>query len=140
MTPQAIAKLRRTFITVATASFFLVIVLMGAATLCSSIISIRGQANSAINAILDAGGKTPTEENYHGGVFHEEASYGLRFFTIAYNRDGEVVDVDLSHVSVVDRDEALETAKAVFPAAECPPDGHSIRLAFPESNPNGGNA
>ena len=112
MTPQAIAKLRRTFIAVATASFFLVIVLMGAATLCSSIISIRGQANSAINAILDAGGKTPTEENYHGGVFHEEASYGLRFFTIAYNRDGEVVDVDLSHVSVVDRDEALETAKA----------------------------
>ena len=35
---------------------------------------------------------------------------------------------------------ALETARAIFPAAECPPDGHTIRLAFPESNPNGGNA
>ena len=48
----------------------------------------------------------------------------------------------LTHLSQAIEDEAaaLETARAIFPAAECPPDGHTIRLSFPESNPNGGNA
>ena len=48
----------------------------------------------------------------------------------------------LTHLSQAIGDEAaaLETARAIFPAAECPPDGHSIRLSFPdESTPNGGN-
>ena len=48
----------------------------------------------------------------------------------------------LTHLSQAIEDEAaaLEAARAIFPAAECPPDGHTIRLSFPESDPNGGNA
>ena len=40
----------------------------------------------------------------------------------------------LTHLSQAIEDEAaaLETARAIFPAAECPPDGHTIRLSFPE--------
>ena len=110
MMPQAIAKLRRKFIVIATASFFVAIVFMGVTTYAANVIVLRGQANSTIDAILDAGGQTPTLENYHGGGFHEEASYGLRFFTVTFDKSGEVVNVDLSHVNVVDQAQALEIA------------------------------
>ena len=110
MMPQAIAKLRWKFIAIATASFFVAIAFMGATTFAANVIVLRGQANSTIDAIIDAGGQTPTQENYHGGGFHEEASYGLRFFTVTFDTAGEVGDVDLSHVNVVDRAQALEIA------------------------------
>ena len=48
----------------------------------------------------------------------------------------------LTHLSqaIEDENAALDLARAVFPAAECPPDGHGIRLSFPdETTPNGGN-
>ena len=47
----------------------------------------------------------------------------------------------LTHLSqaIEDVPAALDMARAIFPAAECPPDGHSIRLSFPETNPYGGN-
>ena len=43
----------------------------------------------------------------------------------------------LTHLSqaIEDVPAALEAARAVFPAAECPPDGHSLRLSFPETDP-----
>lgn len=110
MTPQAIAKMRRTFIAIATASFFVTIVFMGVATFASNVVVVRAQANSTIDAIIDAGGKTPTLENYHGRGFHEEASYGLRFFTVTFDESGDVVNVDLSHVNLMDKDKALEAA------------------------------
>jgi len=110
MTPQAIAKLRRTFIAVAMASFFVAIVFMGAATFGANVLVLRGQANSTIDAIIDAGGQTPKEENFHDGGFHEEASYGLRFFTVSFDKFGNVIDVDLSHVSLMDRDKAIDVA------------------------------
>ncbi len=111
MNPQAIAKLRRTFIVIAMASFFVAIVFMGSATFVANIVAVRTQANNTIDAIIDAGGKTPTQENYHGRAFQEEASYGLRFFTISFDDRGNVVDIDLSHVSLVDADEALELSE-----------------------------
>ena len=42
----------------------------------------------------------------------------------------------LTHLSQAIEDEAaaLETARAIFPAAECPPDGHTIHLSFPEES------
>ena len=50
----------------------------------------------------------------------------------------------LTHLSQAIEDEsaALDAARAIFPAAECPPDGHSIRLSFPEevSNPYAGDS
>ena len=110
MTPQAIAKLRRTFIGVAMASFFVVILFMGATSAISNMMTVRGQANATIDAILDAGGRMPNESNYHGGSFHEEANYGLRFFTVSFDKEGNVTDVDVSHVTVFDREAALVAA------------------------------
>ncbi len=42
----------------------------------------------------------------------------------------------LTHLSqaIEDVPSALEAARAIFPAAECPPDGHTIRLPFPEES------
>ena len=111
MMPQAIAKLRRTFILVATLSFFVVIVFMGVATFAANVVALRSQANTTIDAIIDAGGNTPTEENYHGRGFQEEASFGLRFFTVSFDASGEIVAVDLSHVSLVGQEQALEAAQ-----------------------------
>ena len=110
MTPQAIAKLRRNFIAVAMASFFVVIVFMAAMTFGANVVALRSQANNTIDAIIDAGGNTPTEENYARGGFQEEASYGLRFFTVSFDEAGDVTSVDLSHVAVVGDEEALAAA------------------------------
>ncbi len=107
MTPQAIAKMRRTFIAIATASFFVAILFMGATTFASNVIIVRSQANNTIDAILDAGGNVPTRENYHGEGFQEEASYGLRFFTVSFDTKGNVTDIDLSHVNLIGKEEAI---------------------------------
>ena len=109
--PQAIIKLRRTFILVATASFLVVIAFMGVATLVSNLIAIRNQANVTIDAILDAGGNMPSASNYAHGAYHGEAIYGLRFFTVSFDNTGEVVDVNLEHVALVDAEKALEVSK-----------------------------
>ncbi len=108
MNQQAINKLRRSFIAIAAASFFVVIAFMGIATAGANIIAIRGQANATIDAILDAGGNMPTQANYHDAAFHEEATYGLRFFTVSFDGKGNVADVDLSHVAIIDAASALE--------------------------------
>lgn len=107
MTPQAIAKMRRTFIAIATASFFVAILFMGVTTFASNVIVVRSQANNTIDAILDAGGNVPTRENYHGEGFQEEASYGLRFFTVSFDTKGNVTDIDLSHVNLIGKEEAI---------------------------------
>ena len=107
MTPQAIAKMRRTFIAIATASFFVAILFVGATTFASNVIIVRSQANNTIDAILDAGGNVPTRENYHGEGFQEEASYGLRFFTVSFDTKGNVTDIDLSHVNLIGKEEAI---------------------------------
>ena len=111
MNPQAITRLRRSFILVATASFFVVIAFMALATSISNVMAIRDQANATIDAIIDAGGNVPTESNYAKGVFHEEANYGLRFFTVSFDKSGEVTDVDVSHIALVDTFQALELAR-----------------------------
>lgn len=115
MNPSAIAKLRRTFIAIAMASFVVVIVFMGAAASIANITAVTSQANRTIDAILDAGGDIPNEANFHDGVFHQEASFGLRFFTVTYDDSGEVESVDLSHVASVDLGQALEVAKNAAP-------------------------
>ena len=107
MTPQAIAKMRRTFIAIATASFFVAILFMGVTTFASNVIVVRSQANNTIDAILDAGGNVPTRENYHGEGFQEEASYGLRFFTVSFDNKGNVIDIDVSHVNLIGKEEAI---------------------------------
>ena len=110
MTPQAIAKLRRTFIVIAMASFFVVIAFMSATTIASNIRTMALQANRTIEAIIDAGGDTPRRDNFGDGPFHEEASYGLRFFTVSFDEQGEVINVDLSHVRSIDGSQAVELA------------------------------
>ena len=112
MMPQAIAKLRRTFIAIATASFFVVIVFMGVATFAANVFAMRSQASLTIDAIIDAGGETPTQENYRAGGFEEEATYGLRFFTVSFDGNGVVTGVDVSHVNLIGSAEALEAASA----------------------------
>ena len=107
MTPQRIAKMRRTFIAIATASFFVAILFMGVTTFASNVIVVRSQANNTIDAILDAGGNVPTRENYHGEGFQEEASYGLRFFTVSFDNKGNVIDIDVSHVNLIGKEEAI---------------------------------
>ena len=111
MNPSAIAKLRRTFIAIAMASFFVVIVFMGAAASLAAVLAVTDDANGTIDAILDANGDMPRASNFHGRELHEEAIYGLRYFTVTYDNAGEVASVDLSHVASVDRDEAVEVSR-----------------------------
>ena len=111
MMPAAIAKLRRTFIAIAMASFFVVIAFMGGSVTIANIVVIMGDANRTIDAILDAHGATPSRENYIDDTFFEEATLGLRFFTVTFDDRGEIVEVDLSHVASIDRQNALELAE-----------------------------
>ena len=90
----------------------MVIAFMGVTTIASNVRTVTNQASRTIDAIIDAGGETPGQANFGDGPFHEEASYGLRFFSVSFNRQGEVVNVDLSHVRSVDRDQAVKLAEA----------------------------
>lgn len=110
MTPQAIAKLRRTFIAIAMVSFFVVIAFVGVTTIVSNVLAVRAQASQTIDAIIDAGGQTPQEENFHAGEFHEEASYGYRFFAVFYDDEGNVVDVNLTNIRSIDYEDAVNAA------------------------------
>ena len=111
MTPDAIAKLRRTFIGIAMASFFAVIAFLGASVSLANIIVITSDASRTIDAILDAHGEIPSRENFPDDLFFEEAALGLRFFTVTFDERGDVIEVDLSHVASVDRQNALELAE-----------------------------
>ena len=111
MNPNAIAKLRRTFIAIVMASFFVVVAFMGASVSLANIIVITTDANRTIDAILDAHGQIPSRENYADDIFFEEAMFGLRFFTVTFDENGEVTEVDLSHVASIDYSSALELAQ-----------------------------
>lgn len=111
MTPEAIAKLRRTFIAVAMASFLLVIAVLGIAAGISNMVVVADDAERTIDAIIDAGGDIPSEANFQGGTFHEEASFGLRFFAVTFDYNGEVTGVELTHVALVDTAAAREAAE-----------------------------
>lgn len=110
MTPQAIAKLRRTFIAIAMISFFVVIAFMGLATIASNVKAVTGQANRTIDAIIDADGQVPQQGNYRDGQYHEEAMYGLRYFVVRFDNQGQVIDVDVTNVKLIDLDQAAEVA------------------------------
>lgn len=110
MTPQAIAQLRRKFIIIATLSFFVVIGFTGLMAFLTNRRSVRSQAESTIDAIIAADGEMPRLLPTDDQETHQEAVYGLRFFTVRFNEEGEVVDVDLTHVASIDREGALEVA------------------------------
>ncbi len=113
MNPSAITKLRHTFIFIAMASFMAVILFMGIASTIANIIAITNEADRTIDAIIDAEGRVPGKNNYRRGEFHQEAVLGLRFFTVVYNEQGEVVSVELTHVASIDRDKAIAAANYV---------------------------
>ena len=111
MMPNAIAKLRRTFIAIAMASFFVVIAFMGTSVSIANIIVITSDANRTIDAILNAHGDLPNKDDYQDDPFFREAAFGLRYFTVTYDHNGEVVAVDLSHVASISRTDAMEIAQ-----------------------------
>ena len=63
MNGSAIQKLRHKFILVATLSFFVVIVLMGAATAFANYATMRSQASTVIDIIIENGGILPEPED-----------------------------------------------------------------------------
>ncbi|MBQ9003437.1 MAG: HAMP domain-containing histidine kinase, partial [Eggerthellaceae bacterium] len=138
MTPQAIAKLRRTFIIIAMASFFVVIAFMGVTTIASNVRAVANQANRTIDAIVDAGGETPRQDNFGDGPFHEEASYGLRFFSVAFDDEGEVTNVDLSHVRSIGSDAAVELADVAADPSSITGLGRYDNYLFKESETDDG--
>lgn len=110
MNPKRITKLRRTFIAVATGSFLLVILIMGFIAGLSNYLALAGEANRTLDAIVDAGGEVPAQENFKDGSFFEESVHGMRFFTVAFDKEGNVMDVNLSHVASVDAASAIDAA------------------------------
>lgn len=110
MNPQGIAKLRRTFIAIAMSSFFVVIAFLGTTSFLVNLTTVEGEASRTIDAIIDAGGEMPGESNFGNGPFHEEAVYGLRYFAVTFDGQGNTVDVNLANIASINEAKALEEA------------------------------
>lgn len=121
MNSAAIRQLRSKFILIATLSFFVVILFTGGMTSLANQYSLRQQAGTALDLIVQNEGVLPEPDNQMASALHTtdifeglmpEYTYAARYFTVVYDKDGHVQDVDVRHIGVVNEDEAIEYADA----------------------------
>jgi signal transduction histidine kinase len=110
MTPESISKLRRTFIAIFMVSFFIVICFMGTMSYVAALTSTMQQAERTLDVIIEAGGVAPKVESIDDAPYQQEALEGLRYFAVFFDADGNVRDVDLTHVASIDWDAAVQMA------------------------------
>lgn len=119
MNGAAVEKLRRQFILSATLSFFLVILVMGAATAFANYFSMRSQAQRVINLIIDNGGVLPQElpmersEDLLGGTgpLSSEFFYGTRYFSVVLDTEGHARKVNIESIASVSESDAIAYAQ-----------------------------
>ncbi len=126
MNSAAINELRRKFILIASLSFFLVILFMGAATALSNQWSLRIQAGHALQLIIDNGGTLPEPENNDDRIgatdefvgLTPEFIYGARYFSVVFDSEGNPVQVEHKHMKSVGEKRAIKLAREAIDAYE----------------------
>lgn len=119
MNGSAIQKLRHKFILVATLSFFVVIVLMGAATAFANYATMRSQASTVIDIIIENGGILPepedenTEHVFVNGkdAVPSEFFYSARYFSVVLDKEGHPRAVNIERIATVNESDAITYAQ-----------------------------
>lgn len=121
MNSYTIRRLRSTFILIAMLSFFVVILFTGGMTALANQNSLRMQAGHVLELIVENNGTLPEPDSQMANHrrttdFFEglspEFTYAARYFSVVYNRKGEVEHVDVSRVASVDEQEAIAYAQS----------------------------
>lgn len=125
MNSAGIRQLRRKFVIIAMMAFTLVILFTGGTTALTSQVSLREQAGSILEVLVQNEGTLPkpADERDEGAeaasgalrLFEElsaEFAYGARYFSVRYDNHGSIRGVDVSHVASVDERQAVDYANA----------------------------
>jgi len=120
MNSATIRELRQKFIIIATVSFSVVILLTAGATTLASQNSLRMQASYVLTMIMENGGQLPefgapapaTMAPHLLNNVPEEFTYGARYFSVVYDPEGNVSNVNVSRVASVSEQEAIVYADA----------------------------
>ena len=120
MNSAEISAFRRKFIIIATISFFVVITFTAGMTALANQYIMRAQAGHALDLIVENGGDMPepsaSARKLHAtdifeGLFAEFA-YSARYFSVVFDANDNVRNVNVNHVASVDRGEAIDYAHA----------------------------
>lgn len=124
MNAAAIAAMRRKFITIAMASFAMVILFTGGMSALANQHSLRLQTSHVLDLIIQNDGTLPNPSSQphkmsatdiFDGIFTETA-YAARYFSVLYDKHGKVSQVNVSRIATVDEQEAVRYAVAAVEA------------------------
>ncbi|MDO4807511.1 MAG: HAMP domain-containing sensor histidine kinase [Coriobacteriales bacterium] len=124
MNAAAIAAMRRKFITIAMASFAMVILFTGGMSALANQHSLRLQTSHVLDLIIQNDGTLPNPSSQphkmsatdiFDGIFTETA-YAARYFSVLYDKHGKVSQVNVSRIATVDEQEAIRYAGAAVEA------------------------
>lgn len=122
MNSAEVAGIRRKFILIATLSFLVVITFTAGMTSLANQYSLRTQAGHALELMVLNNGELPEPTtdakslqatDLFDGLF-PEFTYSARYFSVVFDVWGKPSKVDVKRVASVDREEAIEYARAAI--------------------------
>ena len=120
MNARIIRQLRNKFIKMFMIAISLVMLFLGAVLNTTNFISSQRLIFSLLDYIVLNEGSLPEDirdsEHNHSTFdqFSSEYSASARYFTVTLDEDGDITNVDTSHISRIDEDEAKEYAQEVL--------------------------
>lgn len=108
-----IKKLRRKFVLIATGSVFIVLLaIIGTANIINYK-SINKSLDAKIDFIMNWGGSFDTLPPGEHGTLSPEAPFDTRYFTVLFDRNGNVQNVDTGRIAAVSHTDAIKFATKV---------------------------
>ena len=129
MNTQTIRNLRRKFVLIAMMAYILMMLFIGSTINLYNRVATTGQIRSVLNYLTANGGifADPAERNREGShkgssegteialeAFSPEFRYSIRYFSVRYNSEGEIIDEHLSHVAMTSDEEARALASEAY--------------------------
>jgi len=117
-----IKKLQRKFIIIAIGSLALVIVMLLGSINTINLYQMDRKVNGAIKILVENQGQFPKYEKgkprprtpRFGFEMNEETQFQIRYFVVEVNKDGNVREIDTSHIAAVTSNDAVEYANKVI--------------------------
>jgi len=117
-----IKNLQRKFIMIAVGSLAIVMVILVGSINAINLYQMNSKLNGAITILSENQGRFPKFEKElprqndkrFGFEMDEETQFAIRYFTVDIDMDGDISEIDTSHIAAVSSDEAAEYARKVL--------------------------
>ncbi len=112
-----IAQLRRKFITIAMASFLIVVLVVLGAINAVNIYQYNTYKNTIMNTLVEYGGQFPTfmkkqHSSWFGGYqINAETAFSTRYFVVKMDSNGSILDANAEHIAALTVNEVKQYAK-----------------------------